>query len=331
MNLLQFFKITVFNYWYYLQVIGIWGKSRHFEHSKNGDMCLSWTIWRRVNLTQFIFFFNFSFPQSFSFNPDLLPKQLVCTTCGLLADKICRHCQDALCSLECHAAKHKKDAKGTAEENVTTKSQYPRPVKAESIQRVVKVTAVLNHRMVFVRPAEDHHAVAFVRMMYDTVHCALKAENLKSRPSVGSLVLAKFDYYQRALVLRNLDDTNVVVAFIDYGNVEVRKFCELKVMPDELKKKKRFAQRIRLSKVEHDIMNNKALLYLYNLMAFGTELIYKFDANVDPDGVELMASDKWVNSMIQLTNIDNIVVPKVRSVVDLVSGTTFRKRLVWHM
>lgn len=243
-------------------------------------------------------------------------------TCGQLADKICKNCQEAYCSLECHAAKHKKKNHETNETNAAASTApIPKQIKAENIDRFVKITAVLNHRMVFVRPAEQQHEEAFVRMMCDTVRYAKEADNLKSLPSIGSLVLAKFDYYQRALVLRHLDDVNVVVVFIDYGNIEVRDFRKLKVMPDVLKKKKRFARRIKLSKIDNDIMNNKALLYLYNLMAFGTELKIKIEANDDAITAELMASDKWVNSMVQLTNIDDIVVPKVHSIVNLVSET----------
>lgn len=193
-------------------------------------------------------------------------------------------------------------------------SSIPDRIEAEPISKLhkVKITAVINHRLVFVRPADNQQEASFIRHIYDTVKCAKDAETLKTMPSIGSLVLAKFDDYHRALVLKRIDDTKVAVAFIDFGNVEICNFHELKVMPIELKKRKRFATKVRLNKIEDDLMNEKALQYLYDLMAHGNELTIKFDVNDNVSTAELKASDKWVNPMVNALNIENIKLARIK-------------------
>ncbi|XP_055323868.1 protein vreteno [Sitodiplosis mosellana] len=263
----------------------------------------------------------------FSFNSDLLASISKCANCPRAADKMCKNCNEPQCSLECHAAKQKQlnEAKPSNKiENekimspraflLSSSSSVPGRIEAEPISKLqtVKITAVINHRLVFVRPADDQQEAAFVRLMCDTVKYARDAKAFQSLPSVGSLVLAKFDYYQRALVLKHVDNTKVAVAFIDFGNVEIRDFHELKAMPDELKNRKRFATKIRLNKIDDDFMNEKALKYLYNIMAHARELTIKFDSNDTVPMAELRASDKWVNQMINSLNIEDIEVAYIK-------------------
>lgn len=246
-----------------------------------------------------------------------MPAILNCSTCKQPSDKKCKNCDEPHCSLECHAAKYKKS------NDVVSKSKTitaPPQIKAFPINRTVKITAVINHRLVFVRPAEDQDEKRFARLMCDTVNCASTAEFLTKVPNIGSLVLAKFDHYQRALVLKVIDDTRVVVAFIDFGNIEIRNYRELKIMSEDLTKVRRFATKIRLSKVENDLLNKKALEYLHSLMILDVELSIK----VDPekiDGVltaELKSPEKWVNQLINSINIDNIIISDTRNGNNLV-------------
>lgn len=143
--------------------------------------------------------------------------------------------------------------------------------------------------------------IAFARLNCDTVRCAKDASTLTCLPQVGLLVLAKFDFYQRALVLKHLSDTTVAVAFIDYGNVEIRDFHELKIMPDKLKTVERFASKFELNNIEHDIMNFAALKVLYRYMANETEL--RMEMNENNRCVNLKASDKWINELVNQRNV----------------------------
>lgn len=257
--------------------------------------------------------------QSFSFNSDLLPAILNCTTCERPADKICKNCNEPQCSAGCHAAKHTKSL-DVAKNAETKQPHVPERIKAVPIDRNVKITAILNHRLVFVRPAEDRDEKMFARLMCDTISCAKRADFLTSMPSIGSLVLAKFDYYQRALVLKRVDSTRVAIAFIDFGNVETRDYRELKFMSDNLKTKKRFATKIALSRIEDDLMNEKALEYLYNLLVFDVELSIKLGPKKTNEVVpaELKSPDKWVNQLIHSMNIEDIKLPDDKNVNQLV-------------
>lgn len=246
--------------------------------------------------------------KSFTFNANLLPSLLACANCARACDKVCKICDEPLCSSECHASRH-EISKKEEDEKV---SFVCNRIEAEPICQNVKITSIINHRLLFVRPAEYIREIAFIQLMNDIVKCAKDAESLKD-PTVGSLVLAKFDYYQRAMILKHIDEKTVAVAFIDFGNIEVCKVSELKILPEQLKKRKRFATKIRLSKINEDLMNEKALCYLYNIMVHDTELVIKTENT--KDGVpmsELKTSDKWVNQMINTLNIDDIILPTIK-------------------
>lgn len=163
----------------------------------------------------------------------------------------------------------------------TTVQAIDDPVDAEifeilpiELTRIVKITFVVNQRMLFVRPSDAYADAAFVKCINDTVKYAKKAENLKLMPKIGELVLAPCDnYYQRAIVLKKIPkDDQVAVAFIDFGNIEVIESATLKKISPELKQIKRFATKIILKDVNQDYLCDKALQYLYNLMVFDIEL-----------------------------------------------------------
>lgn len=251
----------------------------------------------------------FFFQKSFSFNSELLPF-LKCANCPRAADKMCKQCNEPQCSLECHAAKQKSSSE-TDQNSVSPKISLSR-IEAEPIKNAVKITSVINHCSLFVRPVEDQQEIAFARLICDTVKCAKDAETYKCLPSIGSLVFAKFDYYQRALVLKHISASKVAVVFIDFGNVEIRDFDQLKVMPDELKQRKRFATKIRLNKIDNDLMNEKALKFLYGIMATDTELSIKIDSSSLVAMADLKTSDKWVNQMVNSLNSEDIKVPNIK-------------------
>lgn len=223
---------------------------------------------------------------------------------------MCKECNEPQCSLECHAAKHKHSSE--TDQNLASPKISMSRIEAEPIKNAVKITYVINHCTLFVRPVDNQQEIAFARLICDTVKCAKDAATYKCLPSIGSLVLAKFDYYQRALVLKHIDTSKVAVVFIDFGNVEIRDFCQLKVMPDELKKHKRFATKIRLNKIDNDLMNEKALKFLYGIMATDTELSIKIDSSNLVPMADLKTSDKWVNQMINSLNSEDIKVPNIK-------------------
>lgn len=246
-----------------------------------------------------------------------------CVNCSLAADKKCKQCELTFCSLDCHEAKCKKTKEIDEKmSSVTLKSpkifNLGNPLVSEPLGKTVKITYVVNHRMLFVRPADDKQEVAFVKLLNDTVKCAIDAKTYTSLPSVSSLVLAKFDYYQRALVLKHLNDTEVAVAFIDFGNIEIRKFSELKIMPTDLQNRKRFATKIQLKNINEDLMNVKSLEYLYHVMMYDIELKITKEIVDGKELCELKSSEHWINQMVNDMNIDNIHAVRLKDMSDRV-------------
>lgn len=196
-------------------------------------------------------------------------------------------------------------------------------INGRKIDKIVKITAVINHRMVFIRPATKGDDIEFVRLFLDTDRYAKDAANLTNMPTIGQWVLAKFDYYQRALVLKKVNETHVAVAFIDFGNVEIRDFHALKFMPEKLKDFNRFATRIELNGIDHDIMSDEALKVLYHYMAQDVELTFERDASNEGKG-HLKASDKWINQLVNKMNTKDIVRPSAERWSERVSFPKLR-------
>lgn len=203
----------------------------------------------------------------------------------------------------------------------STPNDIPVHIPARKIDQIVKLTAIINHRLVFVRPAKDKDDVAFAQLLCDTVKYARDAKFLNGLPSIGSLVLAKFGYYQRALVLKHVDATKVAVAFIDFGNIEICDFSELKVMAEQLKQIDRFARKIELSQIENGIMNNQALEVLYRYLANEAELKIEFGPHSEETNTvtaSLKSSDKWINQLVNQMNVNGIQVQRTKSVTERV-------------
>lgn len=189
-----------------------------------------------------------------------------CTVCKSPTDMHCEINKKPYCSFECLELDKRPLATAIDAEIIQ--------VLPMGLTRDVKITFVVNQRMLFVRPSDADADAAFVKCINDTVKYAKKAETLKLMPQIGALVLAPFDnYYQRAMVLKHMPEKkNVAVAFIDFGNIEVLDFTTFKKISPELKRIKRFATKIILKDVEQDYLCDKALQYLYNLMVFDIEL-----------------------------------------------------------
>lgn len=195
---------------------------------------------------------------------------LECSACKSPTDMHCEVNKRPYCSFECLELDKKPLAKAIDD---AMDAEIFKILPME-LMRHVKITFVVNQRMLFVRPGDADADVAFVKCINDTVKYAKKAEHLKLMPQIGELVLAPFDnYYQRAMVLKHiLKENQVAVAFIDFGNIEVLEFAALKKISPELKQIKRFATKIILKNVDQDYLCDKALQYLYNLMVFDIEL-----------------------------------------------------------
>lgn len=228
----------------------------------------------------------------------------------------CKVCDKSTCSLECHATRKNEIAVGKDD-----KANDELALVARQIGKHVKLTAVINHRLVFVRPAGAQDEVEFARLQCDTAKYAKNAETMRVSPAVGAFVLAQFGgYYQRGLVLKQVADTKVAVAFIDFGNVDTIDIHELKAMPDQLKQIKRFATKIALSGIDDDLMNDKALTILYDYLIHDVELQIEIAPKNVPTEVitAKLRADQWLNELINSLNMFGVMAADTRHYEDLV-------------
>lgn len=227
--------------------------------------------------------------------------------CKLFADKHCKTCKNWYCSIECsNDDKNHSCLHGMAHSNGNANFEDKKPiVQTHPLHKYVKITCVVNHQLIFVRPAAAADDISFARLVNDVISQSKQANKLKKLPPIGSYVLASFgEFYQRALVLKHISDVEVAVAFIDYGNVETIKFSELKEMPNELKQISRFATRIWLRDVNEGLMNDAAVRYLYKLMLTDNELYIDIDdENVQPVKAKLYCSGVDVNELVRTWNL----------------------------
>lgn len=255
--------------------------------------------------------------EQFSFigNPEVNVPLKKCAHCNGLADTRCGKCNISYCSIECikidvaHSKKCSNKPPVAANGHCTIAEQATEEMSALPLGKTVKLTCVLSHRLLFVRPASDEAENAFVRLMNDIVKCAKTANFLTSTPPAGTMCLAEFGgFYQRALVLKQ-SRYIVTVAFIDFGNIEQRPFNELKTIPEQLKQYKRCASKIALHQINEDIMNIEALHYLYSLMAFEKGLTIEIIANNESATAvaSLFAFDDWINAKVdKLNKLDTV-------------------------
>lgn len=255
-------------------------------------------------------------------NPELNAPMDECANCNGLADTRCVKCNQSYCSIECmkmnvaHSEKCSNKPLGAADEYCLISEQATEEISAEPLGKTVKITCVLSHRLLFVRPACDEAEIAFVKLTNDIARCAKSAEFLSSAPAVGTVCLAEFGgFYQRALVLKQ-SRYIVTVAFIDFGNIEQQPFNKLKTISDQLKQCKRFASKIALHQINEDIMNVEALHYLYTLMAFEKSLTIKMITSDESSSVfaSLYAHDDWINAKVnKLNKLDTLSEGKIGS------------------
>lgn len=153
-----------------------------------------------------------------------------CSLCKLPTDMYCEENKKPYCSFECLSMD--KEPLGKAIDDTMDAEIFQ--VFPMELKLVIKITCVVNQRMLFARPGDAYTDTAFVKCINDTVKYANNAKNLKLLPEVGELVLAPFDnYYQRAMVLKHISTDDVAVAFIDFGNIEVLEFTKFKKISPE--------------------------------------------------------------------------------------------------
>lgn len=131
----------------------------------------------------------------------------------------------------------------------------------------VIITAVIDHRTLFIRSFAKNNNTEYVKNANDIAEYSLTAKPLTKLPERGDLVLAELEgeCYYRALVL-NVQQNTVRVAYIDFGNTAEKTLADLKELSDEMGQRKRFTRKLVLKNVPTVMLNEKCLEYLHELV-----------------------------------------------------------------
>lgn len=166
----------------------------------------------------------------------------------------------------------------------------------------------------FVRSLGSEEVEYYCRIMRDVGICAQKAPPLKDMPTVGQMVLAQYDddNFYRAIVTK-VQDENITISYIDYGNIQVTHIKKLKVISDDLKQLRCCSSKIILKDVPSDIpLTKEANEYLSVLVGNEVPLTCKFDGVPSKDGVYLERSNgESVNK-----HINELIMPASKKTVD---------------
>lgn len=110
----------------------------------------------------------------------------------------------------------------------------------------VMITDVIGEKLVFVRSVSDAvNAEYFDTIQSVALYGVTRAKKLEHPPIVGQMILAPNSDHQlrRALVLKTVNPTTLLVAFIDFGSVSTALLTACRDLTDELQKRRRLVHR----------------------------------------------------------------------------------------
>lgn len=187
--------------------------------------------------------------------------------------------------------------------------------KSTSIQRdeiladntLVAITAIVDHKTIFLRSFETKDNVKYLKYLNDVLESSKTAMPLNQIPKTGDIVLAEFQgAYYRAVVAQ-VEEDYVVVAFVEFGNLEKMPLSNLKELRADLKYMKQFIFKAHLPDLNADLKSDQCLVYLHDLLADYTPL--KFigkEKTISSKGIlcelRVSSTNESVNGMVNKLN-----------------------------
>lgn len=139
----------------------------------------------------------------------------------------------------------------------------PEPILNKTIDgsSLVIITTVIDERTVYVRSISD--TTEYIKANEDITEFSRRAVNLTVLPEKGDIILSKFNgIYYRALVTNIVNKYTVVVAYLEYGNVERKNLTDLKKLKPELQLIPTFINKVNLKDISIDVKSEKVLEFL---------------------------------------------------------------------
>lgn len=158
---------------------------------------------------------------------------------------------------------------------------------------LINITGVISPDVVYIRPVEKFLNQEYCQIIQAVQTYAKNAKPITKLPSRGDLYITDFQQtgFYRALVVKADDENNILVAFIDFGNTDIKKMSELREIKSELARMPRHALRVKLSgvKVNASPRSEDAKDVLHKLCDDLTDLRIKYDGTYSKDDpIELL-------------------------------------------
>lgn len=191
--------------------------------------------------------------------------------------------------------------------NITTLIPFP---KSGSI---VKITCIMTTDVVYIRPVANGAHKEYAEIIQAVQRYASKSKPLTKLPKRGDLVLAEFQNsgYYRALVVKELEN-EVIVAYIDFGNTDMKKMSELMELTPQLASLPRHALRTKLAGIENNVgpKSLEAIDYLQLLCDDQDDLTIKYNGEYNTnDPIELYDNRRQQSVNKTVLNILKIAEP----------------------
>lgn len=195
---------------------------------------------------------------------------------------------DAVCAVSATSTTAGSGNAATVTDTIAAIPRYPVPRRNGN----VIITHAADHRHVFIRSADRAASDDYLQTLLaiNEIGCDDTDENpapaLTELPARGECVLTHTDdgLHNRALVLTARDQDRIEVAYIDFGNRDVRSLTDLRRMPAQLLKLAKHPIEVLLSDVPKILQTDAPGALLGDLIDKGTVLRMQFDVNDESGG-----------------------------------------------
>ncbi|KAL9914643.1 protein vreteno-like [Glossina fuscipes] len=183
-----------------------------------------------------------------------------CTLCKLDCDAVCTRCRAYYCSVQCQKKdwdKHRRicgrpkllQVRRTIEagdnnqnctmlkENIEEQEKYDVCEITKNIPQsdnVVTITTIAKTNVVFIRSKVSDDIENFFKTVNHLQKLSKTLKTVTKRPRCGEILINKFyDEFCRVMVLNHIGAEDVVVVYVDYGNVDILSFKHLYETPED--------------------------------------------------------------------------------------------------
>ncbi|XP_054729737.1 protein vreteno [Anastrepha obliqua] len=151
---------------------------------------------------------------------------------------------------------------------------------------LVALTSITKTNVVFIRSKTHEDNCNFFKLVNDVQIAGNSIKKLTSLPRCGQIVIADFEgQFNRAMVLNSDNEQRIKLVYIDYGNLDARKYEDLYEAPEQFVSQQRLAVPVILKDVPEMYMTEEIRKFMYSYLD-GIDLVIKYDSENDYLAVE---------------------------------------------